>query len=136
MYYQNKLAPSKQQIKELLVPLSGPIFMLNLLKFRYIAVYPDGKDGYLSGKEAYAIYSAKVAKIIKEFDGAIEYAGNVSKLLIGEVEGLWDAVVIARYPSREALMQMVQSEAYRAINIHREAGLAGQLNIETTAINL
>ena len=136
MYYQNKLAPSEQQMKGFLETLQEPIFMLNLLKFRDIAVYPDGKDGHLSGGEAYAIYSAEVSKVIKEFGGAIEYAGNVSRLVLGEVEDLWDAVVIARYPSREALMQMVQSEAYQAINIHREAGLAGQLNIETTAIKI
>ncbi len=51
--------------------------------------------------------------------------------MLGEVEELWDAVVIAWYPSRETMLKMIQSDEYQSIHIHREAGLAGQLNIET-----
>ena len=37
------------------------------------------------------------------------------------------------YPSRAAMLEMISSPEYQAILVHREAGLAGQLNIETTA---
>jgi hypothetical protein len=37
------------------------------------------------------------------------------------------------YPSRQAMMNMVQASKYEEISVHREAGLAGQLNIETVA---
>jgi len=35
------------------------------------------------------------------------------------------------YPSRGAMMEMMQSPKMQEIGIHRAAGLAGQLNIET-----
>ena len=36
------------------------------------------------------------------------------------------------YPNRQAMIEMMQSAEYQAIHHHRDAGLAGQLNIETT----
>jgi len=51
--------------------------------------------------------------------------------MLGEVEELWDKIAIAMYPSRGAMLAMMQSPKMREIGIHRAAGLAGQLNIET-----
>ena len=131
MHYENKLLPSEEQIEGFLTPLERPIHMLNLLKFREKAFYPDGKDEHLSGREAYARYSVEVSKILHKMGGEIEFVAEVSRLMLGEVEELWDAVTIASYPSREAMLKMIQSDAYQSIHIHREAVLAGQLNIET-----
>ena len=131
MHYENKLSPSEAQIEGFLTPSGRPIYMLNLLKFRQKASYPDGKDEHLSGREAYARYIKEVAKILHEMGGEIEFFADVSRLVLGEVDDLWDAVAIASYPSRETMLKMIQSDAYQSIHIHREAGLAGQLNIET-----
>ncbi len=54
--------------------------------------------------------------------------------MLGEVDELWDMVALAEYPSRAAMMAMVSSPDYQAIEKHRIAGLAGQLNIRTKAI--
>ncbi len=35
------------------------------------------------------------------------------------------------YPSRGAMLDMARSDAMQEISVHRSAGLAGQLNIET-----
>ena len=51
--------------------------------------------------------------------------------MLGEVEEMWDAVAIAKYPSRKAMMDMTMDPGYQKIHVHREAGLEGQLNIET-----
>jgi hypothetical protein len=51
--------------------------------------------------------------------------------MIGEVEELWDAVALAEYPSLAAFRDMAMSPAMHAIEHHRKAGLAGQLNIRT-----
>ena len=51
--------------------------------------------------------------------------------MLGAVEELWDEVAIAIYPSRKAMLQMIQMPEYAEIIVHRSAGLAGQLNIET-----
>jgi uncharacterized protein (DUF1330 family) len=61
------------------------------------------------------------------------FSGTVSRLMLGEVEELWDDVAIATYPSRAAMLEMASSPEYQEISVHREAGLAGQLNIETHA---
>ena len=87
----------------------------------------------LSGAQAYAIYGAAVAKMIDALGGRRIHGGQITGLMLGQVEELWDAVGIVEYPNADAFRQMIESEAYQAIHVHREAGLAGQLNIRTTA---
>ena len=41
-------------------------------------------------------------------------------------------VALAVWPSRQVMLEVMQSDAMRAISVHRSAGLAGQLNIETS----
>lgn len=112
----------------------GAICMVNLLKFKDKAEYADGSEPELSGREAYMRYGAAVQLCLASVGGSARFSGFVTGLLLGEVEELWDMVAIAEYPSRAAMMQMVQSPEYQAITKHRDAGLAGQLNICTTAI--
>lgn len=59
------------------------------------------------------------------------FSARVERLMLGEVEDLWDMVAIAMYPSRSAMMDMMRSPKMQEIGAHRAAGLAGQLNIET-----
>jgi uncharacterized protein (DUF1330 family) len=40
-------------------------------------------------------------------------------------------IALAEYPSRAAMMAMIQSPEYQEIARHRAAGLQGQLNIRT-----
>lgn len=110
-----------------------PICMVNLLKFKDKATYADGSEPELSGREAYARYAAGVQACLAAVGGKVRFGGAVTGLLLGEVEELWDMVAIAEYPSRKAMMAMVQSPEYQAITKHREAGLTGQLNICTRA---
>lgn len=112
----------------------GPFVMINLLKFKERADYPDGSDAELTGREAYARYGAGVGACLEAVGGKALYAGAVTELMIGAVENLWDMVALAQYPSRTAMMAMVQSPDYQAIEKHRVAGLAGQLNIRTKPI--
>ena len=73
-----------------------------------------------------------MSKILVKLGGGALFNAAVERLMLGEVEELWDSVAIAMYPSRKAMMEMIQSKEYQAIHHHRDAGLAGQLNIETT----
>jgi hypothetical protein len=63
--------------------------------------------------------------------GRAVFSGDVTGLILGEVEELWDMVALAYYPSPQAMMQMVGLPEYQGIEIHRFAGLKGQLNIRT-----
>tara|TARA_B100000575_G_scaffold194699_1_gene157301 strand:+ start:311 stop:742 length:432 start_codon:yes stop_codon:yes gene_type:complete len=127
----NKVAPTEEQMKGFLEPgREGPIYMLNLLKFKEVAEYADGRKTDLSGAEAYAIYGQEVMKHLQKVGGAHMFSAGVERLMLGEVEELWDAAAIAMYPSRKAMLEMISSPEYQASALHREAGLAGQLNIE------
>ena len=133
MKVENRLIPTQEQMAGFLAPgPEGPINMLNLLKFRDKASYEDGRETQLTGSEAYAIYSKGVQKTLSKVGGKIIFSGEVSRLMLGEVEELWDLVGIAQYPSRAAMLEMMQLPEYQEIAAHRTAGLAGQLNIETT----
>lgn len=128
----NAVFPEPPQIAEFFgAPEDGPIVMVNLLKFREKAAYPDGLDAQLSGREAYARYGEAVSRLIEGLGGRIRYSGAVTGLLLGEVEELWDAVALAEYPSLAAFQAMAMSPEMHAIEHHRKAGLAGQLNIRT-----
>ena len=107
--------------------------MVNLLKFKEHAEYEDGRETSLSGREAYTPFATEVAKVITQVGGKLTFGADVARLMLGEVEELWDQVAIAMYPSRAAMFQMIQLPEYAEISVHRTAGLAGQLNIETVA---
>jgi hypothetical protein len=49
----------------------------------------------------------------------------------GQVEDLWDEIVIARCPRRGDLVEMARSAEWREAAVHRAAGLQGEVNIET-----
>jgi uncharacterized protein (DUF1330 family) len=132
MDVKNAVYPGPAQIAEFFgAPEDGPFVMINLLKFKKNAEYADGSEPDLSGRAAYERYGAEVSKLVAGLGGRICYSGEVTGLLLGEVEELWDMVALAEYPSLEAFREMATSEEMRAIEHHRRAGLAGQLNIRT-----
>ncbi|MCI5046771.1 MAG: DUF1330 domain-containing protein [Aquisalinus sp.] len=128
---KNAVQPTGEQIKAFQARQTGaPIFMLNLLKFRENAEYEDGRETSLSGKEAYALYSAGMQKIIPALGGSFVFGGEVRGMLIGEMADLWDAAAIVQYPDTAAMLGMMSDPEYQKIHPHREAGLEGQLLIE------
>lgn len=134
MIVTNQLHPTPEQAMAFFAGGDdAPICMVNLLKFRDKAAYADGSDPELTGREAYLRYAAGVGACLAAVGGSVRFSGAVTGLLLGEVEDLWDMVAIAEYPSRKAMFAMVQSPEYQAITRHRDAGLAGQLNICTRA---
>ena len=131
MNVENAVVPTPEQIKGL--GEGGhdrPIYMVNLLKFKEKAEYPDGRETDLSGQEAYGIYGAEVAAHLAKVGGKPVIGGQVTALRLGVVEELWDVVAIVVYPNRKAMLEMIMSPEYQKSAEHRAAGLAGQLNIE------
>ena len=132
MEVKNSVIPNKDQMDEFLEgDIDSPISMVNLLKFKEKAEYEDGRDTNLSGKEAYMIYGIEVQEHLKKVGGEMVFGGEISRLMLGEVEDLWDNVAVARYPSRTAMLEMMMDPDYQESEKHRSAGLLGQLNIET-----
>jgi len=134
MKVENKVTPNEEQIKGFIEgDADTPIHMVNLLKFKDKAEYEDGRETDLTGEQAYAIYGTEVRAHIEKVGGQLIFEGQVSRLMLGEVEDLWDKIAIVKYPGLKAMVEMTSDPAYSEISIHRIAGLEGQLNIETKA---
>ena len=132
MKVENKITPNEEQINGFMQnPDLGPISMVNLLKYKAKAIYEDGRDTNLTGEEAYGLYAVEVVNLVEKYGGEFLFAGKVTRLMLGEVENLWDSIAIAKYPSRKAMLDMTMDPEYQKIHVHRDAGLEGQLNIET-----
>ena len=132
MKVKNTVAPNKEQMAGFFEgDINSPISMVNLLKFKEKAEYEDGRDNDLSGKEAYMIYAMEVQEHLEKIGGEMVFGGEITRLMLGEVEDLWDSVAVARYPSRKAMLEMIMDPDYQESEKHRSAGLLGQLNIET-----
>ena len=80
----------------------GPVVMLNLLRFK--------ADG---GRERYAEYVEHFRRTAAPFGAEVVYVGDGSTAVIAEAGQAWDAVLLVRYPSRQAFSDMVRDPAYQ-----------------------
>jgi uncharacterized protein (DUF1330 family) len=125
---QNAVYPTRSRVEALIADASGaPVVMLNLLRFRERAAYPDGRPSDLTGRQAYDLYAAAMQKVIEERGGRVVFGGDIASLVIGDVEDAWDACVLVEYPSAAAFAATVTSPEVAEIGVHRAAGLEGQL---------
>jgi uncharacterized protein (DUF1330 family) len=127
---ENALYPTRSRIEALMADGSDePIVMLNLLKFRDQATYPDGRPTNLTGREAYGRYAEAMHKIVEEHGGKFLFAGDIAALVIGDVGDLWDSCAFVEYPSAAAFAAIAVSPEVAEIGVDRAAGLDGQLLI-------
>lgn len=119
------IEPSADQLSAFAAGLSttGPVVMLNLLRFKDHADPVDHADG-LSGREAYLRYAEATAPHLARVGGEILWAGDCGAALIGPADPEWDAAAIVRYPSRAAFLAMISDPDYLATARLRSAGLA------------
>ena len=109
------------------------VVMVNLLKFKPVAEYDHEDEPTISGEEAYGKYISAVKLVLPELGARVVYEGKLTFLGIGQVEELWDKVLLIEYPSLAALAALGAYESIQAALKHREAGLDGQLLIESKA---
>ena len=105
------------------LPRDQPIDMLNLIRLRKAALYPDGRG--VSGAEAYAEYGRVSGPVFQRVGGEIVWRGTPQAMLIGPADGLWDIAFIARYPSAAAFLEMVTDRFYQEEAVpHRQAAVS------------
>ena len=137
MNVENAVYPTMEQIAELSRGDSGqPIVMLNLLRFRAMAQYEDGRASALTGRDAYMLYGARMQQIVAREGGRMLFAGEIQGLTIGTVGEIWDAVALVEYPSAAAFACVALSPEVAEIGVHRTAGLEGQLLIRIAQTDL
>ncbi|MDJ0823361.1 MAG: DUF1330 domain-containing protein [Paracoccaceae bacterium] len=103
-----------------------PCEMLNLVRLRDVAAYPEGHDLHgagLTGSDAYARYGAETAPVLARVGGSILWRGAYRTMLIGPEAEHWDHVFVARYPSAHAFLAMVKDADYARAVVHRQAAV-------------
>ena len=112
----------------------GPIHMLNLVKLRDRAEYPDGSQA--TGAEAYAAYGKGSEAVFRRLGGRIVWRGKMEQMVIGPKGKEWDLCFIAEYPSPQAFVEMLKDPQYREAMAHRQAGVADSRLIRMAPLSL
>jgi len=99
----------------------GPIQMLNQVRLRPRANYPDKRD--VTGAQAYAAYGRESAPVFMRLGGRIIWQGRFEQMLIGPGTTQWDLCFIAEYPSTSAFIEMIRDPVYREAVKHRQAAV-------------
>ena len=100
---------------------AGAIHMLNLVRLRERAAYPDGRAA--TGAEAYAAYGSESGPVFSRLGGSIVWRGKFELMLIGPADERWDLCFIAQYPSVAAFVAMIRDPVYREAVKHRQAAV-------------
>ena len=88
----------------------GPFLMLNLLKLK--------KDG---GDKDYARYLAESSPFAEAIGATVEYFGIPQELLTGKED--WDLIMLIRYPSRQAFLDLINDPGYLKAHEWRHKGV-------------
>ena len=108
------------------LPRDTPIHMLNLVRFREKAEYPEGHalaGKGLTGAEAYAEYGRTSGPVFARLGGSVVWRGRMEAMVIGPADEKWDATFIARYPDATAFLKMVIDPEYRVAVVNRQAAV-------------
>ena len=108
---QTSILPTKEQFEQVMtMDYDGPIFMINLLKFK-----PDG------GAESYRQYVEAGGATFKKVGVKAAFQANIALTVIGGEA--WDEVIIAEYPSIAAFIEMNRDKDYQQAVQHRTEAL-------------
>lgn len=113
-----------QAFKDL--PRDEPIHMLNLLRYRELAEYPEGHEHHgkgWSGRRAYEEYGKTSGPIFRRVGGSIVWRGAFQAMVTGPEAERWDDGFIAQYPNSAAFFEMIKDPAYQLAVVNRTAAL-------------
>jgi uncharacterized protein (DUF1330 family) len=120
------------------LPRDTPLQMLNLIRLRDTAAYPEGHPDHgknLSGLEAYRAYGRSSGPIFRRVGGKQVWAGRPEVVVTGPADEKWDLVFIAEYPSGAAFLAMVTDPEYREHVKHRQAAVLDSRLIRLKPLN-
>ena len=99
----------------------GPIWMVNLMKYREKADYADGRASDISGKEADDLYAPLGP--LKAIGAEPVFFADVDTQFLNDTPK-WDRVGIVKYPSRRAFIEMQSRPDFQELHHHKDAGMA------------
>ena len=98
----------------------GPIWMVNLMKYRDTADYTDGRETSISGREADDIYAP--LDVLADIGAEVVFAADVDQQLLGDAPQ-WDRVAIVKYPTRRSFIEMQSRPDFQDKHVHKDAGM-------------
>ncbi|SFI37906.1 DUF1330 domain-containing protein [Albimonas pacifica] len=116
------------------LPRDEPVQMLNLVRFRESAAYPEGHalaGRGLTGAQAYAEYGRESGPVFAGLGGRIVWRGGFRTVLIGPQDERWDEVFVAAYPAASAFIEMMMNPDYQKAVVHRQAAVLTSRLIRT-----
>lgn len=110
------------------LPRDTPINMLNLIRYRDRALYPEGHSHEhkgLTGEAAYAEYGRTSEPIFARVGGKTIWRGRFETMVTGPAgEGeRWHLAFIAYYPNAAAFLAMITYPDYKKAVVHRQAAV-------------
>ena len=105
--------------------------MLNLLKFRDIALDGFGVDG-MTGGQAFRRYGELNDKEDVKFGSDPIWVGLAKNTVIGGED--WDLAILVRYPTRQHFIDKLDNAKYREIAKVRHAAILDSRAIELSQI--
>ena len=75
----------------------GPVWMVNLMKYKEVTEYADGRKSAVSGREADDIYAP--VDVLSDIGAQIVFVADVDQQLLGD-SPIWDRVAVVKYPTR------------------------------------
>ncbi len=108
------------------LPRDQPIHMLNLVRLKPVADYPEGHTNHgkgMTGLDAYRAYGRETAALFRSLGGRQIWAGRPEGVVTGPRDEHWDIAFIAEYPNAAAFLAMVTNGDYREWVKHRQAAV-------------
>ena len=110
------------------LPKDQPIHMLNLIRLKPQAEYPEGHPDHgkdITGAEAYRAYGRAIESVFDKLGARTVWAGRPQVMVTGPRAEAWDLAFIAEYPCSQAFIDMVRDPHYRDHVVpHRTAAVA------------
>lgn len=97
----------------------GPIYMVNLMKYRTVAEYQGGEHEQVSGREADDKYNP--ASVLNKIGADMLFVADVASNDVGL--GDWDRIAVVRYPTRRSFVEMQQRKDFAEKHVHKAAGM-------------
>ena len=98
----------------------GPVWMVNLMKYREVADYGGAGGPAVSGREADDTYTPRES--LTAIGAEIVFAADVDTQLLGD-SPKWDRVGIVKYPTRRSFIEMQSRPDFVARHKHKDAGM-------------
>jgi len=102
----------------------GPVWMVNLMQYREVADYTDGRPDRISGREADDRYLPSGP--LDAVGAEIVFAGKVEEQLLGDAPK-WDRIAVVKYPTRRSFTAMQERADFQALHVHKDAALASTI---------